>query len=87
MRDDIVVPYTSEFPPPQTDFPPPHHLFGLEASARGFPPGEDEKKKDPPGSRGFPPGVDRFRQKKKTPPPPERWCCSILSLFRGVGKH
>ena len=37
-----------------------HHLFGREAFARGFPPGVDEKKIDPPGSRGFPPGVDRF---------------------------
>lgn len=50
----ICIPYASEF------HPPPHHLFGLEAFARGFPPGVNEKKKDPPGSRGFPPGVDRF---------------------------
>ena len=42
--------------PPQTVSPPHHHLFGLEAFARGFPPGVDKKKNIPPGLVVFPPG-------------------------------
>ena len=55
-------------PPPQM-VPPHTHTFGLEAFARGFPPGVDEKKRSSRVS-WFSPRGRSMSAKKKIPPPP-----------------
>ena len=75
---------------PQMVSPPTHHLFGLEAFARSFPPGVDEKKKIPPGLVVFPPGGTISEKKRpsprgKTPRNTVVWCCSSTNLAQAQG--